>query len=125
MKTWGTINRILLGLLMLVSGLLKLFVVGADGVSGMLSGIVLFSWAPFFWAWLLMLGEIISGAAILANYKLKYFAIIPIIVLVIATLFMGINLANLGQTSWSVVLLHLVAISNYVLLAQYGAKKEK
>ena len=68
MKNWGIINRILLGLLMLVPGLLKLFVVGPTGVSGMMSGISIFAWAPFFWAWLLILAEIISGAAILANY---------------------------------------------------------
>ncbi len=125
MKSWGTINRILLGLLMLVPGLLKLFVVGPTGVSGMLSGISIFAWAPFFWAWLLILGEIISGAAVLANYKIKIFAIIPAIILVLAALSMVINWSDLGKTAWSSALLHLVAASNFVLLSRYGAKKEK
>lgn len=125
MKNWGIINRILLGLLMLVPGLLKLFVVGPTGVSGMMSGISIFAWAPFFWAWLLILAEIISGAAILANYKIKYFARIPVVVLVMATLFMGIKWADLGSTAWSNVFLHLVAASNYVLLSLYGAKKDR
>ena len=125
MKNFGTINRILLGLLMIVPGLLKLFVVGPTGVSGMLSGIAIFAWAPMFWAWVLILGETISGAAILSNYKLKYFAIVPVIVLVTATLFMLVNWADLGKTAWSNVLMHLAVSSNYVLLSLYSAKKEK
>lgn len=59
MKHLQTINRVLLGLVMLVPGLLKLFVTGSSGVTGMLSGIALFSWAPAFWAWILILSEII------------------------------------------------------------------
>ncbi|MEX2017309.1 MAG: DoxX family membrane protein, partial [Candidatus Pacearchaeota archaeon] len=74
-------NRILLGLLILVPGIIKLFVSGPDAVIGMLSGIALFSWAPAFWAWVLMLSEVIFGLAILANYKLKYTVIPPVIIL--------------------------------------------
>ena len=67
MKNLMTINRVLLGLLMLVAGLGKLLLVGPSGVSGMMSGIALFSWAPMFWAWVLIILEIGSGAAILAK----------------------------------------------------------
>lgn len=37
------INRILLGLVMLISGLLKLFVMGPSAIVGMTQGIALFS----------------------------------------------------------------------------------
>ena len=60
-----TVNRILLGLLILVAGLTKLFVFTPSGVVENVTGkIVLFSWAPLFWAWVLILSEIIFGIAI-------------------------------------------------------------
>src|SRR3989344_1777083 len=95
------VNRILLGLLMLVPGLLKFFVIGSEGVAGMLSMIVLFSWAPAFWAWVLMISEVVFGVAILANYKLKYTVIPPVIILVIVAF--AFNIGNLSS-----LLLHLV-----------------
>lgn len=104
------VNRILLGLLMLVPGLMKLFVSGPEAVTGMLSGIVLFSWAPAFWAWVLMLSEVIFGAAILANYQLRYAVIPPVIIMLVAGL-----TVNLGNASG--LLLHLVAASGYLMIA--------
>lgn len=103
-------NRILLGLLMVVPGVMKLFVLGPDAVVGMLSGIALFSWAPAFWAWVLMLSEVVFGLAILANYKLKYAVIPPVIIMLVAGL-----VVNIGNASS--LLLHLVAASGYLMLA--------
>ena len=103
-------NRVLLGLLMLVPGLMKFFVVGSDGVAGMLSGIVLFSWAPVFWAWVLMISEVGFGLAILANYKLKYTVIPPVVILLVAAF--AFNIGNMSS-----LLLHLVAVSGYLMLA--------
>jgi len=123
MKSLRLVHRILLGLLMLVPGLLKLFVIGAEGVTGMMSGIALFSWAPAFWAWVLIFFEIGSGLAILGSWKLKYTTIFPSIILFIATITVGINWSALGQTGWSNVLLHLVAVSNYLLLGTQEEKK--
>jgi len=123
MKNHWMIHRVLLGLLMLVSGVLKLLMVKPSGVAGMLSGIVLFSWAASFWAWILMLGEILSGLAILSNWKLKYTAYIPVIILAIAVLFMIIKWSNLGSTSWSSVIFHLIAINAYLMLACDYEKK--
>ena len=104
------INRILLGLLMLVAGLYKLFVAGPSAITGMLSNIVLFAWAPGFWAWVLMLSETVFGAAILAKWRLEYTVIPPMIILTVAafTVYWG---------NWTSFLLHLVAVSNYSLLA--------
>ncbi len=104
------VNRILLGLLMVIPGLMKFFVIGPDAVTGMLSGIVLFAWAPAFWAWILMFSEVIFGLAILANYKLKYTVIPPVVILLIAAL-----TVNIGNPSG--LLLHFVAVSAYLMLA--------
>src|SRR3989304_301117 len=103
-------NRVLLGLLLVIPGVTKLFITGPDGVAEMLSGIVLFSWAPAFWAWVLMLSEVIFGLAVLANYKLKYTVIPPVIIMLVAGL-----TVNIGRTSS--LLLHLVAASAYLMLA--------
>lgn len=111
-------NGIFLGLLMLVSGLIKLFAMGPEGVSGMLSQSPLFSWAPLFWAWILIIAEIGSGLSILARWKLKYTAILPVIILGIAVLTVLIRWSALGQTSWGNVLFHLIAIINYLILAR-------
>ena len=111
-KKLEMLNRIVLGLVMLVPGLTKLFVNGSEGVSGMLSGMFLFSWAPMFWAWILILSEILFGLAILANYKLKYTVIPPIIILLVAAF-----LVSWG--SWGSFFLHLAAITNLALLAKW------
>jgi len=111
-----TINIILLGLLMLVPGLLKLFVSKPSGVSGMLSGNLLFSWAPMFWAIILIIGEIGSGLAILTRWKLKYTAFIPVIILGIATLTVTIKWNDIVSTGWSSLIFHLIALSNYLML---------
>lgn len=108
-KNLMMVNRILLGLLMLVPGLLKLFVMGPSAVVGMLSGIALFSWAATFWAWVLILSEIVFGIAILASWRLKYTVWPPVVIMLVAGL-----VVNWG--SWSSVILHLVAASNYLLL---------
>lgn len=115
---------ILLGLLMLVPGLLKLFSAfgpnanGIPGVVGLLGGIALFSWAPAFWAWVLVAAEIVFGVLILAKYKLKYTTIPPMIILAVATLFVSIDWANLGGTAWPSVLFHLIAITGYWMLME-------
>lgn len=103
-----TVNWILLGLLMLVPGLIKLFVFEPSGVSGMLSGNVLFSWAPTFWAWILIIGEIGSGIAILTKWRVKHVMWIPVIILVIAAFTSNWN-------NWPGFILHLLAASNYWL----------
>lgn len=113
---------ILLGVLVLIPGLLKLFMAGPSAVATMLSGIKLFSWAPLFWAWILIAVEIISGALILARWKLRYTTIPPMIVLLVAVLFVTIQWNDLAGTAWSAVLLHLVAIGGYWFLGSSDRK---
>jgi uncharacterized membrane protein YphA (DoxX/SURF4 family) len=113
-KTPWMVHRILLGLLMLIPGLLKLFVFKPSGVTGMLAGMGFP--APMFFAWILILAEIVFGVALLANWKIKYTAWPPIVILVVATL-VTFPWTTLGQAQWPTVLLHLVAISGYWMLA--------
>lgn len=105
------INRVLLGLLMLVPGLMKLFVMGPSAVTGMLSGLG-FPAASFF-AWILILSEIIFGLAILARWKLHYTVWPPIVIMVVA----GIaTLVTAGEVGVPIFLLHLVAATSYLML---------
>jgi len=109
-------NRVLLGLLMLVAGLIKLFVMGSDKIVGMLAGFG-FPAAGFF-AWVLILSEIIFGLAILANYKLRLTTIPPIIIILVAALFA--NLLSEAATNWNLLIMHLVVATNYWII---GLKK--
>jgi len=108
-------NRILLGLVMLVPGLLKLFVSGSDGVTGMLSGIALFSWAPSFWAWVLILSEIVFGIAILASWRLKYTVWPPAVIMLVAAF-------TVAWGNWPTFLMHLAIASNYLMLNHINHK---
>ena len=109
-----TINRVLLGLAMLLPGLLKLFVMKPEAIVGMLGGLG-FPAATFF-AWILILSEIVFGAAILLNWKLNYTTIPPAIILIVASF--TVHWGNI-PTDWSTlpaVLVHLGLASNYWLL---------
>jgi uncharacterized membrane protein YphA (DoxX/SURF4 family) len=110
-KNLMTANRVLLGLLMLVPGLTKLFVMGPSAVVGMLSGNALFSWAPGFWAWVLILSEIVFGIAILAKWKLEYAVWPPIVIMLVAAF--TVNWGN-----WTNLIMHLAVASNYWLIGQ-------
>jgi uncharacterized membrane protein YphA (DoxX/SURF4 family) len=101
------VNRVLLGLLMLVPGLMKLLYIGPSQVAGMLSGMGFP--APTFFAWILIFAEIGSGLAILARWKLHYAVWPPVVILLVA----GFVTASSNISS---LLLHLVAASNYLLL---------
>ena len=113
-KNAWMVNRILLGLLMLVPGLMKMFVFGPSGVTGMFAAMGFP--IPMFFAWLVMLSEVIFGAAIIANWKVRYTAWPPMVILLVAVI-VTLPWSKLGSTQWPTVLLHLVAISSYWLLA--------
>lgn len=100
-------NRILLGLVMLVPGIFKLFVLGPDGVVGMLSGIALFSWAPLFWAWVLILSEIFAGIAILTKWNMKIATSLAAIIIAVAAF--TVYLEDVSN-----ILIHLTLVTNYM-----------
>ncbi len=110
------VNQILLGLVMLVPGLLKLFVMGPSAVVTMLAGIGFPM--PTFFAWLLILSEIGFGAAVLFGWKLQYTTIVPAIILVIAGF-------TVYMTQYPSLLLHLVVASNYIALGCMHCKSKK
>jgi len=124
-KNIAIINRILLGLLMLIPGITKLLIAGPNAITGMISGIALFAWAPAIWAWILIISEIIFGIAILANWKLEYTTIPPIIIMLVATFSFGFNWSNIMQTNWGNVLMHLTIASNYLMLGIHRCKTER
>ena len=107
------VNWILLGLLMVVPGALKLFVSKPSAVVGMLTGLGFP--APSFFAWILILSEILFGVLILARWNLKYTTIPPMIIMVVAglTVFWG---------QWPGLLLHLTAAANYWMLGAMYSK---
>jgi uncharacterized membrane protein YphA (DoxX/SURF4 family) len=104
-----TANRILLGLVMLIPGLAKLFVMGPDAITQMLVGLG-FPIAGFF-AWLLIILEIAAGIAIIANWNLKYIVAIPIVILLIAAF--TAHLSNIAN-----IIVHIALASNYLLIVR-------
>ena len=115
------INRVLLGLLMLVPGLMKLFVMKPAAVSGFLDSLGFP--ASMFFAWVLIILEIVSGAMILANWKVEYAVWAPIVILLVA-LVTTTPWSTPGQIKATNVLFHLVAISGYVMLWKGGRMAE-
>ena len=101
-------NKYLLGAVMLIPGLLKLFVMKPDAIVGMLQGIPLFAWAPSLFAWVLIIGEIAAGVAIFANWNTKYAFGLGAIILTVAGL-----TVHWGQ--WSQTLAHLALASNFLV----------
>ncbi len=105
-----TANWLLLGLLMLGSGLLKLAgELGWYGFapSGFLETLKLP--AAVFLAWVLIILETGSGIAILAKWQLKYVTWIPVVILVAAA-------AIAYYSNISQILIHLTLASSYWLL---------
>lgn len=113
------VNRIVLGLLMLVPGILKLFVFKPSGVTAMLEGLGFPAAALF--AWILIILEIVTGLMILGNWRIDLAAWPPIIILLVAT----ILTTNWSDPQLSNILLHLVAITGYWMLGEDACKKSK
>ena len=115
-----TVNLVILGLVMLVPGLMKLFIMKPSAIVSMLTSLGFP--APLFFAWILILGEIFSGIAIFARWKLEYVVWIPMIILIIAGLTTTINWISLGSSQWAVFMLHIGLASNYWLIGNIYTK---
>lgn len=113
------INRILLGLVMLVPGLIKLFQFTPSGVSGMLAGLGFP--APTVFAWILIIAEIVTGLAIIANWKMEYAVWPPIVILVVAAF--TSNLYGGAEPNIAGILMHLALASNYLIFGMYAKHK--
>jgi len=113
----------LLGLLMLIAGLAKLFNMGPSAIVSMLSNNAFFSWAATFWAWVLILGEILIGATILANYKAeytKYAGYGGALIIFVALFTQVIDWATITSNAkeWNGVMMQFMAGVGYLMLAE-------
>ena len=112
--------RITLGLFFLVPGLSKL--ANPAGITGMLSGLG-FPLAGYF-AWLLLLSEIIFGASLIVGHKVK-FAVWPLfVILLVALLLVAIPAVELSNTQSLMTLLwHLVGLAGLMSIKELGPGK--
>jgi len=85
--------RIGLGILFFGAGLMKLFFAGPEGIKAMLSGVGFV--IPGFLAWVLILAEIIGGAALIIGYKHKWASILLGFIIVSALL--TVQVKTFGQ----------------------------
>jgi putative oxidoreductase len=110
-----TLLRILIGVLFLVQGIQKLG--NPDGVSGMLSGIGFP--IPLVFAWILILSEVVFGAAVLVGWKTKYAVWPLVLIMVVAALVGGIQ----WGTGFVSVMLHLITAAALVSIYFTGPGK--
>lgn len=108
-KTYGiTILRIALGLLFLIPGLGKLM--NPAGITGMLGGLG-FPIAGFF-AWILIISEIVFGTMLIFNWKTEIAGWPLFIILLVATIFVSIPGIDTSNPSTIINLLwHLVGMA--------------
>ena len=120
-KTAKTVNRLFLGLVMLVPGLTKFFVMGIDKITGMVTGIGFPM--PTAFAWILIIAEIATGIAILVNWKVEYAYIPPVIILVIAALTVNWFTSQTGAPNWGQIAIHFALASNFLVIGVAAKKK--
>lgn len=111
------IFRALLGILFIVSGLFKLFDFG-EGIS-ITIGNIGFPF-PIFWAWLVLICEIVFGALVLFGWRLKY-SIWPLVIILIVAI-LGVSLPRVLETPgnvmvWSSVIFNLIAMFGLIDLS--------
>jgi len=111
-----TLLRVVIGLLFVIQGYRKF--TNPDGVVAMLTGIG-FPLATFF-AWILLLSELVFGALILVGFKIKYTAWPLAFILLVAEL----TVVMPGQGILSVnSFFHVISIAALVVLATAGQTK--
>lgn len=104
--------RIILGLLFVIPGVSKLM--------GMLSGghgVVDMLWGSAALAWLLLLVEIVAGAALLLGWKVEWMSL-PLIVVMIGAIFIAV-IPNMNGSPVN-LLFHLLAIASLGSLTVTG-----
>ncbi len=112
-----TLLRLALGVMFLLAGINKLM--NPDGPIGMLTGLGFP--APAFFAWLLLLSEIIFGAAVLIGWKTKYTVWPLVIILAIATF--TVVIPNIGKGGPINLMFHLLGIASLISIALTGPGK--
>ncbi len=108
--------RLTIGMIFLFTGISKLM--NPAGITGMLGNLG-FPGAAF-WAWIVILSEMLGGLALLAGWKVKY-AVWPLVVIMVVAVLM----VSLQQDSinWVNVFFHLITTSGLISLALTGPGK--
>ncbi|MBW2965395.1 DoxX family protein, partial [Candidatus Woesearchaeota archaeon] len=104
-----TLVRVFAGLLLMLAGLFKL--AGPSKVTGMLSGLGFP--LPAFFAWLLILTEVLFGLAVLVGYKVKY-TVWPLVIVMAVAIFSVTIPGTLKSGSPTNLMFHLLAIASLV-----------
>jgi putative oxidoreductase len=108
-----------IGLLFIVPGLSKLMNPGM--IAGMLGGLG-FPAAAFF-GWVLLLSEIVFGAAVLVGWKVKYTTWPLILIMGVAIITVSIPALGSNPMATPILLFHLVAIASLASIYLTGAGK--
>ncbi|MEK6951024.1 MAG: DoxX family protein [Nanoarchaeota archaeon] len=116
-KYGPTILRVVLGLLFILPGLNKLANPGM--IIGML-GQLGFPAAGLF-GWILLLSEILFGAAVLVGWKLRYTVWPLVVVLAVATLLVGLPALAKDPMAMINISFHLLGIAALISLYLTGA----
>jgi len=104
--------RVIIGLIFLIPGISKLM--DPSGITGMLEGLGFPAASAI--AWLLLLTEIIFGAALILGFRLKY-TVWPLVAILIVAI-AAVHIPNAqGAMGWVNVLWHALGIA--VLLELY------
>lgn len=110
-----TLLRLALGIMFLIAGYNK--IKGPDNVTGMLTNMGFF--APVFFAWILILSELIFGLTILIGWKVKY-TVWPLVI-ILAVAIIKVVIPNLAQPGGPTNLsFHLLGIATLISLALTG-----
>lgn len=113
---WGpAVLRVSLGLLFLIPGIMKLM--NPSMIIGLLQGMGFPAATAF--GWIVLLSELVFGAALIVGFKVRY-AIWPLaIILLVATIM--VHVPSTDPMKWINVLFHLVGIAGLVSLFNSGA----
>ena len=106
-----TLLRLALGIMFIIAGFNKFS--NPDGPIGMLTGLGFP--APTFFAWLLLLSEIVFGALVLIGWKVKYTVWPLVIVLAVAAF--TVVIPNLSKSGPIILMFHLLGIAALISLA--------
>ncbi len=110
-----TLLRLALGVMFLIAGYGK--IKGPNNIVGMLTNMGFF--APMFFAWVLILSEIIFGLTVLIGWKVKY-TVWPLVIILAVAIIKAV-IPNLAQPGGSINLLfHLLGIAALISLALTG-----
>ena|SRR3989344_5522534 len=113
----GTLNRVILGLLLLVPGLFKLISVTPANFASAFA----FLPSPIFVSWVWILAEVIIGLMVLFSIMPRFSSVIAALMMLLIVGFTQVqwmNLAGMNGGNWASTLVYLAAATNYLLFGR-------